>query len=93
MSAKTGVAPRRKIEPTDAKNENGVVTTSSPGPTPQAISAASSPSVPDETPTACGIDSAAQTSRSKASVSAPAMNRPEVSTRTAAAASSGSSGS
>ena len=54
-SANTGVAPRRTIAPAVAKNENGVVTTSSPGPTPQAISAASSASVPDETPTACGM--------------------------------------
>jgi hypothetical protein len=35
-----------------AKKENGVVTTSSPGPMPSAISATSSASVPLETPTA-----------------------------------------
>jgi hypothetical protein len=33
MSTNTGRAPTRAIEPAVAKNENGVVTTSSPGPT------------------------------------------------------------
>ena len=37
MSTNTGRAPTRAIEPAVAKNENGVVTTSSPGPTSRAI--------------------------------------------------------
>ena len=49
MSTNTGRAPSLAIEPAVAKNENGVVTTSSPAPTPSAINAASSASVPDET--------------------------------------------
>ena len=52
ISAKTGMAPRRMIEPAVAKNVYGEVITSSPGPTPEAISAISKASVPDETPTA-----------------------------------------
>ena len=37
MSTNTGRAPSLAIEPAVAKNENGVVTTSSPGPTSSAI--------------------------------------------------------
>ena len=52
MSTNTGVAPRRATTPAEAKNEYGVVTTSSPGPTSSAMSAASSASVPEDIPTA-----------------------------------------
>ena len=52
MSTNTGRAPSRWITPAVAKKVNGVVITSSPGPTPSAISAASSASVPEETATA-----------------------------------------
>ena len=55
MSTKTGLAPRRAMHPPVAKKENGVVITSSPGPTSSAMSATSSASVPLETPIACGV--------------------------------------
>ena len=54
MSTSLGVAPRRETTPAVAKNENVGVITSSPGPMPSAISATSSASVPDDSPTACG---------------------------------------
>ena len=53
MSTKTGVAPTASIDSEVAKNVNGEVTTSSPGPTPRARSAITSASVPELTPTAC----------------------------------------
>ena len=53
MSTKTGVAPRRAIAPTVAKNVYGVVITSSPGPMSSAIRQASSASLPEDTPIAC----------------------------------------
>ena len=53
MSTSFGVAPTRETQPAVAKNENVGVMTSSPGPTPSAISATSSASVPDDRPTAC----------------------------------------
>ena len=55
MSTKTGRAPSRAMAPAVAKNVYGVVTTSSPGPIPRAIIAASSASVPEEMPTACFV--------------------------------------
>ena len=51
-STNTGRAPSRTMTPAVAKNDSGVVTTSVPGPTPSAISVASSASVPELTPTA-----------------------------------------
>ena len=53
MSAKSGRAPRRATVPAVAKKLNAVVTTSSPGPTSSAMSAARRASVPDEMPTPC----------------------------------------
>ena len=53
MSTKTGRAPSLATEPAVAKNEKGVVMTSSPSPTPMAINAAMSASVPDDMPIAC----------------------------------------
>ena len=50
MSQKSGRAPSRATTPAVAKNVNGDVTTSSPGPMSSAISATSSASVPDEMP-------------------------------------------
>ena len=47
-STKTGVAPTREMQPAVAKNEYVLVTTSSPGPMPSAISAARIASVPEE---------------------------------------------
>jgi hypothetical protein len=52
MSTKIGVAPSLATTPADAKKEKGDVTTSSPGPTPSAMSATSSASVPEATPSA-----------------------------------------
>src|SRR2546430_2648124 len=52
MSTNTGFAPRREMEPAVAKNVYGTVTTSSPGPTPQAMNANKIASVPEATPTA-----------------------------------------
>ena len=54
MSANTGLAPTRWAQPAVAKKLNGVVTTSSPWPTPSAIRATSRASVPDDTPSAWG---------------------------------------
>src|SRR5262245_50561521 len=53
MSTSTGVAPRREIAPTVAKNVYVVVITSSPGPMFSAIRQASRASLPDDTPTPC----------------------------------------
>ena len=47
------MAPTYRMQLADATNENGVVMTSCPGPTPAAIIAQCSPAVPDETPIAC----------------------------------------
>ncbi len=50
MSQKTGRAPNLAMTPAVAKNENGLVITSSPRLTFDAMSARSSASVPDDTP-------------------------------------------
>ena len=50
MSTKTGFAPVRQIEPAVAKNEYGVVITSSPGPILAAIKGKSRASVPEAQP-------------------------------------------
>ena len=52
MSTSTGRAPVLTMEPAVAKNEYVLVMTSSPGPTPSAIRATSSASVPEDTPMA-----------------------------------------
>ncbi len=52
MSARTGTAPQCTIVLSVATNVMGVVTTSSPGPTPSASSATWSPAVAEETGTA-----------------------------------------
>jgi hypothetical protein len=62
------------MHPAVAKNEYGDVTTSSPGPTPSAINAASRASVPEDTPMAWRTPSSEEISRSNASTSAPRMN-------------------
>ena len=53
MSTKTGSAPTELIDSAVAKKVNGVVITSSLGPTPSARSARTSASVPELTPMAC----------------------------------------
>ena len=55
MSTNTGRAPSRAMQPAVAKNVYGVVTTSSPSLMSSAMSASSNASVPDETPSACGV--------------------------------------
>src|SRR5690606_39205416 len=64
-------APRRATTPAVAKNVNGVVITSSPGPMPSAINATSSASVPDETPIPCAHREYAATSASSRSTWGP----------------------
>ena len=54
------------MQPAVAKNENGVVITSSPGPIPSPIKATSKASVPLDTPIACLTPMYAATSCSKA---------------------------
>src|SRR5687768_11768737 len=92
MSTNTGRAPSLAIAPAVAKNENGVVTTSSPGPTSSAINAASSASVPEDTPTAYGMPRNASSSRSSASTSGPRMNCCASQTRVTASSTSARSG-
>src|SRR4051812_34268965 len=50
MSTNTGLAPSREMQPAEAKNVNGLVITSSPGPMPNAMRLQSKASVPLETP-------------------------------------------
>src|SRR5690606_27042723 len=71
MSTKTGVAPARWIELPVAKNEYGLVITSSPGPTSSARSARMSASVPDPQPIACRVSTNASNSFSKSATCAP----------------------
>ena len=73
MSTKTGVAPTRAMQPAVAKNENGVVITSSPALMSSAISASTSASVPLETLMACLKPKVSRSSLSKASTSGPMM--------------------
>ena len=87
MSTSTGVAPTRTTAPAVAKNENVVVTTSSPALMPSAISASSSASVPDDTAIACLTPSSAASSRSRPSISGPMMKRWLSQTRVTAASS------
>src|SRR5262245_3819774 len=75
MSTSTGCAPSRATQPAVAKNEYVLVTTSSPGPISSAISAASTASVPDDMPRACGVCRYASSSRSMPSTSGPMMKR------------------
>ena len=59
------------MTPAVAKKEYGVVMTSSPGPTFSAISATSSASVPDDTPTACRAPTNAAIELSKSVTDSP----------------------
>ncbi len=74
MSTNTGRAPRRAIEPAVATKVNGVVTTSSPGPTPYAIRARSSASEPEAQPSANSHPTNFAISPSSAATSDPMMN-------------------
>ena len=88
MSTKTGWAFNRATTPADAKNEKGDVTTSSPDPTPSAISATSSASVPEDTPTACGTPSIPASAFSNAPFAGPRTKRPVAKTSSTARATS-----
>ena len=61
----------------DATNENGLVITSSPAPTPTARSARCSPAVPDETALACACADARGEGASKRGRIGPSESRPE----------------
>ena len=62
MSTNTGLAPTLWIVPAVAKKVNGVVMTSSPGPTSSALSASSSASVPLAQPIAYFVCDSSATS-------------------------------
>jgi hypothetical protein len=76
MSTKTVLAFSRETSPAEAKKVKGLVITSSPGPTPSAIRATSSASVPEETPMACADPTSAAKARSNSSLAGPITNRP-----------------
>ena len=77
MSTKTGTAPTLLMDSGVAKNVNGVVMTSSPGPTPSARSPITSASVPEFTPIACFTPRYDANSLSSAPTFGPRMNRPD----------------
>ncbi|MBK8940565.1 MAG: hypothetical protein IPM79_23870 [Polyangiaceae bacterium] len=89
MSAKTGVAPTRRIAPAVAKKDSGVVMTSSPAPSSSAMSETSSASEPDDTPIACSTPSARAASASSFATSSPRMKDALASTRSNAVRSLG----
>src|SRR5829696_1210028 len=74
MSTKTGRAARRVTALPVAKKLNGVVMTSSPGPTFNAISASNSASEPEAQPIASFVWQYAATSASRAATSGPITN-------------------
>ena len=76
MSANTGFAPVKIIALTVEAKVIGVVITSSPGPTPSAISAQCSPAVAEFTESACGAPKYSANSRSKRSVFGPIASQP-----------------
>ncbi len=84
MSTKTGRAPRRAIAAAVAKNENGVVITSSPDLTSRAIKASSSPSEPEAQPTAYFALQYSAIEVSSWRTSSPRTKRCEASTRSTA---------
>src|SRR5665213_341091 len=88
MSAKTGVAPQRRMELTEAKKVKGVVTTTSPGPMSRAAIASQRASVPLAQPTANGTPQAAAAAFSKLATSGPRINLCESQTCAIAAMSS-----
>ena len=87
-SAKTGRAPCRTAALAVAQKVSGAVITSSPGPTPQAKSAASRAVVPEERATAKRAPTRSAKASSKASTRGPVVSQPERSTSTTAATSS-----
>src|SRR5665213_1318202 len=85
MSTNTGFAPACTIAPAVAKNVNGTVMTSSPGPIPSASSASSSASEPDAHPMACRTPQYSAALASNALTSSPRMKYCESITRSTAA--------
>src|SRR4051794_27746889 len=90
-SQRTGVAPVRAMAATVGTHVFACVTTSSPGPTPSALSASSIASVPLAQPTAWRAPITAANSASNASPSPPRTYQPLSSTRATAASISGRS--
>jgi len=85
MSAKTIVAPSSEAQLAVATNVRGVVTTSSPGPTPRAAYATCRAAVPEVTDTAPGAPEMRVRSSSKAVTAGPVVSQSP--RRTAATAS------
>ncbi|MNW47663.1 hypothetical protein D3C74_250030 [compost metagenome] len=79
-SAKTGSAPTRLIASAVAKNVNGVVITSSPGPIPAASKAMTSASVPEFNAIACLVPKYSAASCSNCLTWLPIMNAASSST-------------
>ena len=77
MSANTGFAPSRHTALAVAKNVKLGTITSSPGPTPSAISASSSASLPDAQPTACSVPQYSAIAASNFAHAGPCTNAPD----------------
>src|ERR1035437_3545621 len=92
MSANTGVAPSRAIGSAGAEKVKAGQMTSSPGPTPSALSTSVIASVPLPQPTACATPRCAAASLSNALTFGPRMNCPDSSTSAKRAFSSSASG-
>ena len=78
MSANTGVAPTISMVSAEAKNVNGVVMTSSPGPMPSARSDKYNESVPLATPMACFTPTYPANSFSNACMCGPSTKLPRL---------------
>src|SRR5262245_29256330 len=87
-SAKTGRAPVCTMTFAVAGHVIGVVTTSSPGPTPSASSERCIAAVPDATATACCAPTYSAKRRSSSAVAGPVVSQPERSVSATAAISS-----
>src|SRR6476646_3025239 len=88
MSANTTVAPSSDAQLAVATNVIGVVTTSSPLPTPNAAYAVCSAAVPEVTDTAPGVPDSAASSPSNAVTQGPVVSQSLVRTLATAATSS-----
>src|SRR5438270_2785764 len=89
MSANTGLAPVKRMLLTDAMNVNGLVMTSSPGPTPCASRARWRAVVPDDVAMAWRVPVMRANASSNAAVRGPCASMPESRTSSTAAFSSG----
>src|SRR5688572_25148705 len=88
-SANTGVAPQWITVLAVAQNVSGLVTTSSPGPTPDASSDRCRPAVHELTATACAAPTLSANARSNAATRGPVVSQPDASTSATASASAG----